>query len=216
MSRESIAILVVMNVLGHGVASAQTRSDPSVTVPQLYDKSLQDEIYAKTGVFTTRAAMQAVGTSLAGMPGANVVTGFGAGLARDRMLEGAIAMGPAGAGMIASVRPPAPSAGASIGSAAPADPSGSGAPGASAGYFGWIADWVMPSLRKLPTIQLTVNPSPPRDYQVKINGEECPATEQGRYAVAPGDIVVSVTRTGRPECAWRGRVTADTTVTCDF
>jgi hypothetical protein len=47
---------------------------------------------------------------------------------------------------------------------------------------------------KFATVHLTVKPVPPRDYQVVINGESCPATIRGLYRVSPGTTVVNVTR----------------------
>jgi len=59
---------------------------------------------------------------------------------------------------------------------------------------------------KYSTIKLIVNPAPPRDYKVIVNGEECPATEAGTYKVMPGESVVNATRPSKPQCEWHGPI----------
>jgi hypothetical protein len=61
-------------------------------------------------------------------------------------------------------------------------------------------------LQKFGTIQIKVNPVPPRDYSVTINGESCPATEKGEYKVMPGNSTVKVTRPTKPSCDWSGSI----------
>ncbi|WP_166299588.1 hypothetical protein [Bradyrhizobium sp. 2S1] len=61
-------------------------------------------------------------------------------------------------------------------------------------------------LEKYSTIRLLVNPAPPRDYNVTVNGEVCPATEAGIYKVMPGESVVNATRPKKPKCEWRGSI----------
>jgi hypothetical protein len=56
------------------------------------------------------------------------------------------------------------------------------------------------------TIRLTVSPAAPRDYKVIINGEKCPITSKAVYLVPPGKVRVTVTRAGKPPCAWAGTV----------
>jgi hypothetical protein len=72
-------------------------------------------------------------------------------------------------------------------------------------------------LQKFPQIHIVVQPVPPRDYSVKINGRIYDATERALYGVAAGAIVmVRIERVGKPACDWSGRVSEDQvqTVTC--
>ena len=73
-------------------------------------------------------------------------------------------------------------------------------------------------LEKFPTIRLIVQPAPPRDYSVAINGEECPATERSLYKVPYGAVEVRVVRSGKPPCVWTGRLMDGRTqeVPCNF
>jgi hypothetical protein len=73
-------------------------------------------------------------------------------------------------------------------------------------------------LERFPTIHLVVQPAPPRDYSVAINGEDCPATERGLYKVPFGSVEVRVVRTGRPPCVWSGKLVDGRTqeVSCNF
>jgi hypothetical protein len=76
----------------------------------------------------------------------------------------------------------------------------------------WIA-----AVQMLPRIHLVVNPVPPRDYVVKINGREYPATPESMYGVAPGSSVeVVVTRGTLQPCERTLVVRKDETVTCEF
>jgi hypothetical protein len=61
-------------------------------------------------------------------------------------------------------------------------------------------------LERFPTIRIVVQPTPPRDYSVSINGEDCPATEKSLYKVPAGVIEVRVERPGKPPCVWSGPV----------
>src|SRR5262249_1648267 len=61
-------------------------------------------------------------------------------------------------------------------------------------------------LQKFSTIKINVEPVPPRDYAVVINGENCPATEKGEYKVMPGESTVKVTRPPKPSCDWSGSI----------
>jgi hypothetical protein len=61
-------------------------------------------------------------------------------------------------------------------------------------------------LQRFATIKLIVNPAPPRDYKVVVNGEECPATEAGIYKVMPGKSAISTTRPSKPTCEWSGSI----------
>jgi hypothetical protein len=70
-------------------------------------------------------------------------------------------------------------------------------------------------LDKWPIIKLDVEPVPPRDYVVSINGQTVETTERSEYAVAPGTFVVMlVTRAKYAPCAWSGRVDRNQQVTC--
>jgi hypothetical protein len=75
-----------------------------------------------------------------------------------------------------------------------------GPPGVSTNPF----ERLMAFLETFPTIRIVVQPAPPRDYSVVINGEECPATEQGVYKVPGGWVDVRVERPGKPPCVWKG------------
>jgi hypothetical protein len=59
-------------------------------------------------------------------------------------------------------------------------------------------------LSKLPTIQLVVQPGPPGDYSITINGAPYPATEKGLYCLAPGSVAIRIERAGKPPCNWSG------------
>lgn len=63
-------------------------------------------------------------------------------------------------------------------------------------------------LQQFAAVQLAVTPAPPRDYTVKINGEDVQATEQGLYRVSPGNVTVIVTRAAKRPCNWRGQIGA--------
>jgi hypothetical protein len=65
-----------------------------------------------------------------------------------------------------------------------------------------ISNW----LERFPTIRLVVQPSPPRDYQITINGEPCPPTEKSLYKVPAGTAEVRVIRGAMPPCVWRGQL----------
>jgi hypothetical protein len=61
-------------------------------------------------------------------------------------------------------------------------------------------------LTTYPTLHLVVQPVPPRDYSVKINGQAYSATEKALYGVAPGSVRVRIERDGKPPCEWSGMV----------
>jgi hypothetical protein len=61
-------------------------------------------------------------------------------------------------------------------------------------------------LQKFSTIKLNVEPVPPRDYSIVINGDNCRATEKGEYKVLPGVSTVQVTRPPKPSCEWSGSI----------
>lgn len=61
---------------------------------------------------------------------------------------------------------------------------------------------------KYATIRLTVLPVPSRAYKVVIDGEICPRTKKSTYLVEPGNASVTVTRFGKPPCAWTGTVSS--------
>jgi hypothetical protein len=74
------------------------------------------------------------------------------------------------------------------------------------------------SIERYSTIRLSVQPAPPRDYTVAINGEDCQAIESGVYKVPNGPVEVRVVRPGKTPCRWSGRVTDGRTqeVVCNF
>jgi hypothetical protein len=55
-------------------------------------------------------------------------------------------------------------------------------------------------LQKLPTIRIVVQPMPPKDFLLTINGEQCPATEKAIYRVPEGAVTVRVWREGSASC----------------
>jgi hypothetical protein len=63
-----------------------------------------------------------------------------------------------------------------------------------------------PIIERFASVRLMVNPVPPRDYKIVINGEECEPTERDLYRVLPGHVAVRVSRTGKPECNWTGSI----------
>ncbi len=73
-------------------------------------------------------------------------------------------------------------------------------------------------LKRFPNVRVVVQPAPPRDYAVQINGETYPATEQGLYGVAAGPVSVSVSRRPKPPCTWQGwlQEAQEHTLTCQF
>jgi len=72
-------------------------------------------------------------------------------------------------------------------------------------------------LGKYPTLHLVIEPVPPRDYSIEINGAIYPVTDASMYGVAPGSVKVRVYREGKSPCIWSGVATAPTqTVNCKF
>ena len=73
-------------------------------------------------------------------------------------------------------------------------------------------------IERFPTIRLVVQPTPPRDYRVSINGEDCPPTERGLYKVPIGATNVRVERSGKASCLWSGTLVDSRTqeVLCNF
>jgi hypothetical protein len=68
------------------------------------------------------------------------------------------------------------------------------------------------------TLRLSVRSPLSRDDKVTINGEKCPATDKASYLVKPGKVSVTVTRAGKPACAWAGTVAGkkERKVECGF
>jgi hypothetical protein len=64
-------------------------------------------------------------------------------------------------------------------------------------------------------IKLVVQPAPPRDYKVVVNGEECAATDAGVYKVMPGESAINVTRPSKPQCEWHGPIATGATKEVD-
>jgi hypothetical protein len=77
-----------------------------------------------------------------------------------------------------------------------------------------LSFWIV----KYPTIRLMVHPSPPVDYKILINSEDCPPTPSGLYKVPIGTAEVEVERMGRPPCRWRSMLEAAHTydVSCNL
>jgi hypothetical protein len=73
-------------------------------------------------------------------------------------------------------------------------------------------------MARFPTIHLIVQPIPPRDYSISINGEDCPATERSLYKVPVGPTTVRVERSGKAPCLWSGTMMDNRTqdVSCNF
>jgi hypothetical protein len=71
----------------------------------------------------------------------------------------------------------------------------------------WSYDSLAPTLTRFPDIKIVVQPRPPLDYAVEINGSSYPATEKSLYGVAPGFTKVRITREGKNPCVWEGIVT---------
>jgi hypothetical protein len=93
-----------------------------------------------------------------------------------------------------------------------AAPNGAFIPDAPSPQTNFIYSFIKPEkmnfyLQKFSTIKLEVQPAPPRDYSVVINGEKCPATDEGIYKVLPGNADVNVTRPAIAPCIWHGPVT---------
>jgi hypothetical protein len=53
-----------------------------------------------------------------------------------------------------------------------------------------------------PMIHIVVQPSPPIDYSITINDENCPPSARHIYKVPIGITKVRVERAGRPPCLW--------------
>jgi hypothetical protein len=85
--------------------------------------------------------------------------------------------------------------------------------GQETNYIASLFSWSTFSafLEKFATVHLTVQPAPPRDYKVEINGDDCDATDQGLYVVMPGRTTVDVTRPQKPACNWSGEIGAGKT-----
>jgi hypothetical protein len=61
-------------------------------------------------------------------------------------------------------------------------------------------------LERMPRIKVIVEPVPPRDYLIHINGEKVTVTDRGEYGVMPGLVIVKVTRAGKADCRWEGEL----------
>jgi hypothetical protein len=55
-------------------------------------------------------------------------------------------------------------------------------------------------LQHFPTIRVIVQPTPPKDFLLTINGEQCPATEKAIYRVPAGAVTIRVWREGGAPC----------------
>lgn len=79
--------------------------------------------------------------------------------------------------------------------------------------FAEVANTLKPELvsfqiERLPSITVVVDPVPPVDYLIEINGERVRPIDKGKYRVDKGDVVVRVTRASRQDCFWRGTLQA--------
>jgi hypothetical protein len=80
------------------------------------------------------------------------------------------------------------------------------------GYRGDLesSNLVVAFLERFPILHVVVEPIPPRDYVILINGERQVATEESKYAVGRGKRTsVRVTRAGRPPCIWGPKLVED-------
>jgi hypothetical protein len=59
-------------------------------------------------------------------------------------------------------------------------------------------------ITRAPTIKLTVEPVPPRDYVVELNGKLVESTVRGEYKPAPGPTTFRAKRTNKEDCVWGG------------
>lgn len=67
--------------------------------------------------------------------------------------------------------------------------------------------YVFMQLYQLPTLTVLVEPVPPVDFVIEINGRRPKEIKpDGTYALEPGDINLIVTRHDRPDCTWNGRL----------
>jgi hypothetical protein len=75
---------------------------------------------------------------------------------------------------------------------------------------GWI--------EKFPIIRVIVEPTPPRDYTITVNGEDCTSHNKDAFKVPAGVAEVRVERLGKPPCVWSGHVTSGRTqeVACNL
>jgi hypothetical protein len=71
-------------------------------------------------------------------------------------------------------------------------------------------------LQAHPLIRLSVQPDPPKDYAVRINGTELAVGSS--YRVLAGNVVVEVSRAGQQPCVWKEIVKgpAERLVECKF
>lgn len=57
-----------------------------------------------------------------------------------------------------------------------------------------------------PLIKIKVEPIPPRDYVVFINGQKMPDSEKSEYKPRPGHVSVRVTRPTKNDCIWEAEL----------
>jgi hypothetical protein len=86
------------------------------------------------------------------------------------------------------------------------------------GYGRESSNVLVALLERFPILHVVVQPVPPRDYVIVINGERQVATEESKYAVERGRRTnVRVTRVGRPPCIWGPKlVEDDEEIQCPF
>jgi hypothetical protein len=73
-------------------------------------------------------------------------------------------------------------------------------------------------LQQYPTVRIIVQPTPPKEFLLTINGEACPATERAIYRVPAGEVTVRVWRLGSALCEKTYNTTAGNVydVQCTF
>jgi hypothetical protein len=77
---------------------------------------------------------------------------------------------------------------------------------------------VFMQIRHRPIVKIVVNPVPPRDYVVEINGVREKTTELSAYRVDAGKVAVRVTRANKPPCTWEDELTfgEEKEIPCDL
>jgi len=68
------------------------------------------------------------------------------------------------------------------------------------------SSFLVTQLERLPRVVFYVEPVPPKDFVIEINGEVAELTDRLEYAVDPGWVNVRVTRNLKPDCSWAGEL----------
>ena len=67
--------------------------------------------------------------------------------------------------------------------------------------------YVFMQLYDLPTLTVLVEPVPPLDFEIEINGRRLrEINPNGAYAIEAGEVDLLVTRATRPDCKWKGHL----------